>query len=56
MDREFEYVRTDLSAKGFKNVVKRHIKMEMLIIKMWIFGQKCPIFIEPGQWAKLCEH
>jgi hypothetical protein len=58
IDNEFEYLGTNLSEKGFKNAVKRQMKTERSKMKGWFLGGKkqCPVFIEPDQWARLCEY
>ena len=58
LDAEFEYVGNPLSEKGFKNAVKRQMKMERSKMKAWFLGGKkyCPVTIEPDQWARLCEY
>ena len=58
LDNEFEYVGTHLSDKGFKNAVKRQMKIERSKMKGWFLNGKkeCPINIEPDQWARLCEY
>jgi hypothetical protein len=58
IDNEFEYVGSHLSEKGLKNAVKRQMKTERSKMKGWFLsGMKdCPVFIEPNQWARLCEY
>ena len=58
LDKEFEYVGNPLSDRGFKNAVKRQMKTERSKMKAWFLGGKkeCPVFIEPDQWARLCEY
>jgi hypothetical protein len=58
LDKEFEYVGNPLSDRGFKNVVKRQMKTERSKMKAWFLGGKkeCPVYIEPDQWARLCEY
>jgi hypothetical protein len=58
LDKEFEYVGNPLSDKGFKNAVKRQMKTERSKMKAGFLGGKkeCPVFIEPDQWARLCEY
>ena len=58
IDNEFEYLDHNLSDMGFKNAVKRQMKTERSKMKGWfVSGKKeCPVFIEPDQWARLCEY
>ena len=58
IDNEFEYLEHNLSHLGFKNAVKRQMKTERSKMKGWFMSGKkqCPIFIEPDQWARLCEY
>ena len=58
IDNEFEYLDHNLSDLGFKNVVKRQMKTERSKMKGWYLSGKkdCPVFIEPDQWARLCEY
>jgi hypothetical protein len=58
IDVEFEYLEHPLSNVGFKNVVKRQMKTERSNMKGWFMAGKkqCPVFIEPDQWARLCEY
>jgi len=58
IDAEFEYVGHTLSDLGFKNAVKRQMKTERAKMKGWFMSGKkqCPVFIEPDQWARLCEY
>jgi hypothetical protein len=58
LDKEFEYVGNPLSDRGFKNAVKRQMKTERSKMKAWYLGGKkqCPVYIEPDQWARLCEY
>ena len=57
-DNEFEYLENNLSNMGFKNAVKRQLKTERSKMKGWFMSRKkqSPIFIEPDQWARLCEY
>ena len=58
LDSEFEYLDHPLSNVGFKNAVKRQMKTERSKMKGWFMSGKkqCPLFIEPDQWARLCEY
>ena len=58
IDNEFEYLGHRLSDIGFKDAVKRQMKTERAKMKGWFMSGKkeCPVFIEPDQWARLCEH
>ena len=58
LDNEFEYLEHNLSFRGFKNAVKRQLKTERSKLKGWFMSgkKKCPIFIKPDQWARLCEY
>jgi len=58
IDNEFEYLGHSLSDIGFKNAVKRQMKTERAKMKGWFMSGKkqCPVFIEPDQWARLCEY
>ena len=58
LDNEFEYLEHNLSDMGFKNAVKRQMKTERAKMKGWFMSGKkqCPVFIEPDQWARLCEY
>ena len=58
LDSEFEYLDHNLSNVGFKNAVKRQMKTERSKMKGWFMAGKkqCPVFIEPDQWARLCEY
>jgi hypothetical protein len=58
IDNEFEYLEHNLSDLGFKNAVKRQMKTERSKMKGWFMSGKkdCPVFIEPDQWARLCEY
>ena len=58
LDKEFEYVGNPLSDRGFKNAVKRQMKTERHKMKAWFLSgrKECPVFIEPDQWARLCEY
>ena len=58
LDNEFEYLENNLSEKGFKNAVKRHMKTERSKMKAWFLGGKkeCPIYIELDQWTRHCEY
>ena len=48
----------NLSERGFKNAVKRQMKTERSKMKAWFLSGKkeCPVYIEPDQWARLCEY
>ncbi len=48
LDKEFEYVDNELSVVGFKNVVKRWLKIKRSKLKArYMAGKKdCPINIE----------
>ena len=58
IDNDFEYVGHKLSDGGFKDAVKRQMKTERAKMKGWFMSGKkqCPVFIEPDQWARLCEY
>ena len=58
IDSEFEYVGHRLSDIGFKDAVKRQMKTKRAKMKGWYMSGKkeCPVFIEPDQWARLCEY
>ena len=58
IDNDFEYLGHSLSDLGFKNAVKRQMKTERAKMKGWFMSGKkqCPVFIEPDQWARLCEY
>jgi hypothetical protein len=58
IDNEFEYVGHKLSDGGFKDAVKRQMKTERAKMKGWFMSGKkqCHVFIEPDQWARLCEY
>ena len=58
LDSEFEYLDHPLSNVGFKNAVKRQMKTERYKMKGWFMSGKkqCPLFVEPDQWARLCEY
>lgn len=58
IDNQFEYVGHKLSDGGFKDAVKRQMKTERAKMKGWFMSGKkqCPVFIEPDQWARLCEY
>jgi hypothetical protein len=58
IDNEFEYLEHNLSNVGFKNAVKRQMKTERSKMKGWYMSGKkqCLVFIEPDQWARLCEY
>ena len=58
IDVQFEYLDHNLSDLGFKNAVKRQMKTERSKMKGWYLSGKkeCPVFIEPDQWARLCEY
>ena len=58
IDNQFEYLEHNLSDIGFKNAVKRQMKTERSKMKGWFMSGKkdCPVFIEPDQWARLCEY
>jgi hypothetical protein len=58
IDNEFEYLEHNLSDLGFKNAVKRQMKTKRSKMKGWFMSGKkeCPVFIEPDQWARLCEY
>ena len=58
IDNQFEYLEHNLSDLGFKNAVKRQMKTERSKMKSWFLSGKkeCPVFIEPDQWARLCEY
>ena len=58
LDSQFEYLDHNLSDVGFKNAVKRQMKTERAKMKGWFMAGKrqCPVFIEPDQWARLCEY
>ena len=58
LDNDFEYLDHNLSDVGFKNAVKRQMKTERAKMKGWFMAgrKQCPVFIEPDQWARLCEY
>ena len=58
LDNEFEYLDHPLSNVDFRNAVKKQIKIERSKMKDWFLSGKkqCPLFIEPDQWAHLCEY
>ena len=58
IDNEFEYLGHRLSDIGFKDAVKRQMKTERAKMKGWFMSGKkeCHVFIEPDQWARLCEY
>ena len=58
LDNEFEYLDHPLSNVGFQNVVKRQMETERSKMKGWFMSGKkeCPLFVEPDQWARLCEY
>jgi hypothetical protein len=58
IDVEFEYLEHPLSNVGFKNAVKRQMKTKRSKMKGWFMAGKkqCHVFIEPDQWARLCEY
>ncbi len=62
MDKEFEYLDNELFVVGFRNVVKRWLKIEGSILKARYMARKkdCPINIEhdylvrlKAYWSKL---
>lgn len=58
LDNEFEYLENNLSERGFKNAVKMQMKTDRSKMKAWFLSGKkaCPVYIEPDQWARLCEY
>ncbi len=55
MDKEFEYLDNEFSMVGFRNVVKRWLKIEKSILKARYMARKknCSINIEPDYLVRL---
>ncbi len=58
LDRQFEYLDNELFVVGFRNVVKRWLKIEINKLKVrFMEGKKdCPVNIEHVHWERLKEY
>jgi hypothetical protein len=58
LDSEFEYVGYQLTVQGFRNAVKRFMKLERSRLKkQYQEGHTaCPVHIEEDQWARLKQY
>jgi hypothetical protein len=55
LDQEFEYLDCPLSMRGFKDAMKRFMKIERSRLKAkYLAGDtQCPLHIQPAQWINL---
>jgi hypothetical protein len=55
LDQEFEYLDCPLSMRGFKDAMKRFMKIERSRLKAkYLAGNtQCPLYIQPAQWVNL---
>ena len=51
LDNEFEYLENNLSERGFKNAVRRQMKIDRSKMKAWFLGgmKDCPVYIQTDQ-------
>jgi hypothetical protein len=58
LDKEFEYVDNELSLVGFKNVMKRWLKIKRseLKTKFMVGKRDCHVNIELVHWERLKEY
>jgi hypothetical protein len=55
LDAEFKYLDNPLSMQGFRNAVKRYLKLERSRLKMrYCSGDTSnPVHVQPAQWERL---
>jgi hypothetical protein len=58
LDSEFEYLDNPLSMQGFRNTVKRYLKLERSRLKMrYRSGDTAnPVHVQPVQWERLKQY
>jgi hypothetical protein len=58
LDTEFEYLDNPLSMQGFRNAVKRYLKLERSRLKMrYRSGDTSnPVHVQPAQWERLKQY
>ena len=58
MDKDFEYLNYHLSMIGFRNAIKKHLKMERSRLKAhYLLGDEtCLVHVNLDQWKRLKEY
>jgi hypothetical protein len=55
LDAEFNYLNHPLSLQGFRNAIKRFLKIERSRLKTHFLAgnENCPAHVQPKSWEKL---